>query len=590
MLGVATFTALVGGQAHAQSNPALEPKKPQTPAILVPATPTGGVADPEPVAIPKLVGVVILDSREKLNATSVSGITGVQVRGVDFLKVKDAEKIIKPYLGRPARLSDLRWMQKDIIRFCQGSLDRLLVDVWFPEQNIENGVVQLIVTEGKINKVRVVNEGRKYFSDNLVKSKFHLQEGQRVSSSSINQDIDLANQNSFFRQINMVFQAPAAGADNNTDVELRVQDRFPARVFLGYEDSGNKIMGDHRVLGGLNYGNVFGLDHQLNYQFMADIDFKYLKAHSLSYVAPLPWQHTLTVYGSYARLEANLATIKMNPITLSGDFYQVGARYRVPLQPISGLRHGISLGFDYKRTDNDLAFGGASVFRVPVEIGQWLLDYDASLPDRFGVTSMDLQWYYGPGGWFSASHDRQFQANRTGSDAEYFYGRLQVRRETPLYKGISWVIQANGQWSNNRLLASEQIGAGGYSTVRGYDERVANGDAGFIINNEIYSPAISLGFDRLCPSHAKPGSIDDQIKSGSLQFLVFQDYAAIYSRNYNRGVDQLNANLSSVGAGFRLKIRNNLSMRFDYGYQLFDRRLGYNDYRSRIHLGVVGSF
>lgn len=349
-------------------------------------------------------------------------------------------------------------------------------------------------------------------------------------------------------------------------------------------------MGDHRVLAGLNYGNMFGLDHQLNYQFMADIDFKYLKAHSMSYVAPLPWQHTLTLYGSYAQLNGNLAAINMNPVTLSGDFYQVGLRYRVPLKPISQLRHGISIGFDYKRTDNDLAFGGVSVFRVPVEVGEWVLDYDASLPDSYGITSLDLQGYYSPGGWFSANHDSQFNSNRKNANSDYFYTRLQLRRETPIYKGISWVIQANGQWSNNRLLASEQIGAGGYSTVRGYDERVANGDLGFILNNELYSPVIPLGLDRVFPSHAKPGSVGDQIKSGSLQFLAFYDYAAIYSRNYVRGVDALDANLSSVGAGFRLKLRDNLSVRFDYGYQLFDHRLGYNTYRSRIHLGVVASF
>ena len=59
-----------------------------------------------------------------------------------------------------------------------------------------------------------------------------------------------------------------------TDLMLRTQDRFPLRVYAGYEDSGNQFTGDDRIITGFNYGDLFHLGQQLSYQFTSGEDVK----------------------------------------------------------------------------------------------------------------------------------------------------------------------------------------------------------------------------------------------------------------------------------------------------------------------------
>ena len=106
------------------------------------------------------------------------------------------------------------------------------------------------------------------------------------------------------------------------------------------------------------------------------------------------------------------------------------------------------------------------------------------------------------------------------------------------------------QWAEGRLLPTEQLGAGGVATVRGYDEGMAYGDQGLLINTELRLPVWS-------PSE----------RAGSLQLLAFLDYATISQKHPEDGEDP-HANLASIGGGLRYQWKRNLSVRFDYGWQL----------------------
>ena len=61
--------------------------------------------------------------------------------------------------------------------------------------------------------------------------------------------------------------------------ELNVNDRIPFRPYAGYEDSGTRFTGEDRFLAGFNWGNVFGLDQQLNYQYATDAKFDLVQAN-----------------------------------------------------------------------------------------------------------------------------------------------------------------------------------------------------------------------------------------------------------------------------------------------------------------------
>lgn len=71
------------------------------------------------------------------------------------------------------------------------------------------------------------------------------------------------------------------------------------------------------------------------------------------------------------------------------------------LEPAGSLSHQIQFGFDYKRYDNNLAFGGTRVFGNVTKTAQFLLIYDATRQDSYGQTALENQLVFSPGNLLS---------------------------------------------------------------------------------------------------------------------------------------------------------------------------------------------
>jgi hemolysin activation/secretion protein len=571
-LGLALFAQPVPGQTLDEN---LKPKTPPPKAgktkLDTPAAPTSSPEDEVQVTA-NLKGLVFLRSKEDIKREGMDGVTGVEVRDIPLIGGADFAAALNHYLGQPAKLGTLKAIQRDVIVYCR-SHDRPLVDVIVPNQEVNptNGVIQIVLVEGRIGKVTVQNEGRKWFTDESISRSVRLQPGDPISEKKLLADIDWINRNPF-REVTPSFrQGEQPGL---SDMQLDVRDRIPIRVFAGYEDSGTEATGRDRLLAGFNWGDAFLLGHQLNYQYSTDAEFDTLKAHSVSYIAPLPWRHTLSVYGTYVDINSPLDT-NFNSTAIN---YQAALRYAVPLPILKDYQHEAFVGLDFKHNETDLLFGGTSVDPTETEVLQLVVGYNGSMKDSWGQTSAGLQGFFSPGDITDQNTDSAFDTQHKGAEANYYYGRLTVERVTRLPWNMSWIVRGGGQLANGNLIPSEQLGVGGYNTVRGYDEREANGDQGFVVSTEFRSPAFTV------LGRNSKWKVQDQ-----LQFLAFMDYGQ--TRNVNPDPAEVTEKLWSVGGGLRYTISRYLTFRFDYGVQLRDSNAPVpSDYGSRAHIGVIASF
>ena len=582
---ISVIAAVYVAAAFAQDEriaPKTPPAKPPASEIVPPPADTAASED---ILVPPLKAIIIVSALSDVKPEGVPGATGVKIIGPEFLRRADFEQLLTPYLGQAMSLAKIKQMQREVILFCRAA-DHPVIDAFYPEQDSTEGIIQMAVLEGKVGKITVLNEGERHFKDDVFTNAVRLQRGGFILESQLLDDINWLNRNSYFREVDVAFSQGELG---EVDLQLRVKDRPPVRPYVGYENSGNEILGEHRVLAGVNLGDVLGLDHQLNYQFTTDVDIETFKAHSLSYVVPLPWRHTLTVFGSYVDIDADLTDVGFTNFVQKGQSYQASLRYSVPLPRFAKVDHEISAGFDYKKTDNNLELGlvTAPIFDTLTEIAQFVLAYRGFRPDSFGSTAVGVQGFYSPGDLTPRNDKADFELVRGGADANYLYFRLLAERATKLPLGdgwrqkrvdelFAWHIAGTYQWADSRLLPSEQLGLGGYATVRGYDERVVNGDDGWIINNELRTPAFRIG-----NLLGKAGSYD------TLQFLLFSDYGAARS-------PEADFDLVSVGGGVRYNVNTHFQFRFDYGWQLTDKGLSSvasgKDKDSRAHLAALLSF
>ena len=561
LFGPATFLS-------AQTYEQVAPQTPHAPGSVAAAMPAAdapsNAPDDDRIIIPALRGVIFVADPAAVKPAGIEG-AGVDVSAVPRLDTPAFREKAAARLGRPLTLAGLKEITRDAVLALRAA-DRPVVDVVAPEQSLASGTVQLLVTEGRLGQLRA--EGNRWFSSEQIEGGVRLAPGGPISGSVLLADLAWLNQNPF-RQVDLVF---ARGAESGlTDVILRTQDRRPLRVYAGYDNSGTPLTDDERLFAGVNWGDAFRRGHQLSYQFTASPDFEKLAAHSASYVAPLSWRHTLTVFASHATSQPDIPFFD-----LEGRSWQVGARYRMPLRPWREVEQAFVAGFDFKRSDNDLAFGGASVFAQATDIVQAILGYEASRADARGITSASLAVALSPGGLTGRNDDADHAAARSFADARYAYARLAIERSTRLPAGCVWVARVEGQLASGNLLGSEQLGFGGAASLRGYDEREANGDSGFVVVNELRGPALSLA------RHlgAKNAAADRLVP------LVFLDAGVAVISDTLPG-EEKTRELLSAGVGFRYTLAANLVARADYGWQLRDSGVSPTGDNARAHVSAT---
>jgi hemolysin activation/secretion protein len=573
---LAAFATIGVAGAQSQSFEPIAPKQPvkttHGKVVNEAAKPLTAHANDE-VLVDHLKGIFLLSNPKQARSEGVTSHRAVEPGDVALAQDPDFAPVVQSYLDQPVTMKSLAELSRSIVAFFREH-DRPVVNVFVPEQSITSGYVQVVVVVSRVEKIDAT--GAHYFSNSFLKSQVHLRPDEPISGREVKSDLSWINRNPFLQSD--LLMAPG-NAPGTTDLLLRTQDRFPLRVYAGFEDSGNQFTGEDRFLTGVNYGNLFGIGQQLSYQFTSGDNVNKFTAHSGTYIIPLPWQHQLTFFGSYANSSANLGP----DLSSGGVNWQVSGRYEVPLPGSDHFTESVTAGFDFKRSNNDLIFGVTTVSNVFTDVDQFVLSYQAGYQDDYGSTSASATGFYSPGGLSNNDNNADYQATRGGARSNYVYGQFTLNRVTRLPLGFTWTVRGELQESSANLLPSEQLGLGGYETVRGYDERVANGDNGFLISTEVATPPVSIAHIFGCQK------IKDQ-----LQFLAFADYGGTSLHQVTPADVNPNSNLLGVGPGLRYVINPYVSIRFDYGFQLTKAdyvNAGFDtNHHSRAHLGIVVSY
>ncbi len=503
------------------------------------------------VLVDRLTGIVLVPSPGDVIPAGIPGVQGIWHDLEEF--PPSVGNSLNAYLGKPVSLASLDSMVKDTIRAYRDS-DRPVVDVLVPEQDITSGVVQLVVVEGRLEAVRVQGATRE--EEEYLRRNISTEKGEVLRSSKLLNDLAWMNR-SPYRRVDMVY-APGFRF-GTTDIILRTNEVDPFNAYLGYENSGNELLGEHRLLAGFTWAEAWGPDRTLSYQLTSDIEFESITSHSMVYSLPLPWRHYATFLGAYVDSQAQV-DVDGTPLDIGGESWQLSSRYAMPIRfwAPDNWSHELEFGLDFKSSNNNLEFGGAEFFDATTHIYQLGLGYNVLQQDKGGATKFDLTGYLSPGGWDDNNTTGKFQESRAGADSSYTYLTASIERSQRIGRQATARFRAQGQISQDNLLASEQLGIGGPSTVRGYNTSIARGDKGGLLSAELYSPIYSLA-----------QWFDWRYTNDELRFLVFADYASVSNANLLEG-EQSSQDLFSLGFGFRYNIDEMIRIRADIGFPISD--------------------
>jgi hemolysin activation/secretion protein len=362
------------------------------------------------------------------------------------------------------------------------------------------------------------------------------------------------------------------------DIDLLTKDVTPFRVYVGFDNQGIPSLGMNEWNAGFNWGNVFGSGQMLSYQLAQSFNTRY-RSNSLSYDIPFPWKGRVELLGSYSTASPYI----------NQYFSELGRNAQVSLyykQQLPSFRTGkvsfnqtIGIGYDFKTTNDNLAFGGLQVFQGTAQIDQFPVFYDITESDPYGITSLNNRFVLSPGGFNADNSTASFNSIYAGTSSNYIYDNINISRTQYMPLGTQIASGVDFQAANHNLLYSEQMAAGGIYSAPGYSPDTATGSRGVMLNEEFKLPPVNIvSALRLTGSNAIP-----------VRFGLFWDYADLSSVDNVSAVTGLpdTAVLESAGVSLHTVIGGHFDLRFALGWRL--RHMPYGAYGKGLFEDIVMS-
>lgn len=413
------------------------------------------------------------------------------VEGLSPLSQAFLNDYFKPLQNRPYSLKELQEVSKDleqIIREQGYPFYRVIV----PPQTLATGDVKLQVISFTLGEIEVT--GNKYFSrNNIITSLPILKKTESPNTQALSEALKVANKHPS-KQVQITFKP--SQAPDKLDAKVTVADQRPYQASLSANNYGTQSSGDYRLTGALQYSNLWGLDHILNGSYSTSPDHAdTVEQYGVSYSLPVYQLHGwLSAY--YANSSVNTGTVATDfTVTGSGEMY--GIHYQQFLPKWGKYEHSLDFGIDNRFFINDIQFQntqiGGNVRSAPFSVL-----YRGEYPWKNTHSSYYIQWV---GNTDFGGHNSQayYWDSKPNPINGYQGARLNAKQNWDLIRYGSnfsvnvkdWLIQTSltGQYSNNPLIAGEQLGIGGSFDVRGYDQRETGADSGQIVKFELSTPS-----------------------------------------------------------------------------------------------------
>lgn len=519
-----------------QPAPTPTPLPPEQTAPILPPTPTPSPTPTEP-AQPT-------PSPSPEPASISFPVSKIEVTGSTILTTADLEPITKPLEGRSVTLEELRQAADKITQLY---LDRGFITsrAILTDQTITNGVVQIQVVEGSLERIEV--DGTQRLNQSYVRNRILLGANPPLNRDKLEDQLRLLKSDPLFTNVEASLR-PGTKLGQSILI-VRVTESPAVTGFIGSDNYSPPSVGSVRLGAGLSYRNLTGIGDEIQGSYYhtttsgADVfDF--------SYRVPLNAMNgtlQLRAAPSYNRI----TDPDFEDLDIRGGNGLYEINYRQPLIRTPRQEFALSLGFSFENgqtflfQDTPFPFGigpdedGKSKTRV-LKFGQDFVNRDPQ-----GAWALRSQFSFGLGIFDATENDDPVP------DGQFFSWLGQIQRVQRLGNDHLLIIQGDIQLTPDSLLPSQQFVIGGGQSVRGYRQNARSGDNGFRFSIE----------DRIALAR-------DEAGVPVFQLAPFVDMGKVWNKSDNP--NKLSDQTFLIGAGLGLLWQPvpQFYLRFDYGYPI----------------------
>lgn len=352
-----------------------------------------------------------------------------QVTGNSVLPVSKIEQAVYPFLGESKSIEDVEAARAALEKSFHDA-GYLTVFVSTPEQEVNEKVVRLEVTEGKVEKLRVV--GAKYYSLGAIKNRAgELAEGKVPYFPNVQRQLASLNGQPD-RQVAPVLRP--GKTPGKVEVDLKVEDKLPLHASLELNNRYIANTTHTRLNGSLRYDNLWQQDHSLSLSFqLTPENTDETRVLSATYMIPTPGGDYWALYGVLSR--SDVAAV--GDVSVIGNGSILGLRYIHPLPApaLSGYFHNLTLGVDYKDFKESTRLIGTG-FNTPISYMPFYAGYDGTVQAEKSSTQFNLGLTFAIRNL--GSDEQEFFEKRSRAEGSFAYLRGDLKHTYKLPK--SWEL------------------------------------------------------------------------------------------------------------------------------------------------------
>jgi hemolysin activation/secretion protein len=542
-------------QVPLQNNPGLV--MPNSPELLpdtarkdrqnLPTPPTQTPDEKLKLPAPDTVPLVQLDNPDFM-------LKHIVVEGNTVVSNDEIQPLITPYENKVVNLNELGKLV-DALNKLYYSKGYYTSQAYIPPQDIDKQTITVKIMEGHVGKVTI--SGNRFLKAQAVIRDTDLKQGEILNVVQLQERLRrIGNQSGYYKLKGVLTPGPET---SQTDVDLKVAERFPLQISPTFDNQGRPHIGTYRTGIELDHSDLTGHGDHFNARWIAAAGTQIAAG---SYFIPINKYGTqVGSTFSFSQVDINLHT--SNQPKIIGRAYDYAGVVVQPLNPSRSLISDASLNFRRINT----FFDGQRDPGSTVNIAAMRFGLTFNKADRLGRTYMRLQSSVAPG-WMGAN--RKFWKN------EMFTTRLVTLPHRNLL-----ILRGHAQLTPDDLPAAEMMQIGGAYSVRGFSEGLLAGDSGYNFGVEHRWPI--PGLQRVSPWLAN-----------RVQGASFFDFGNVWIHRgnplYVSGLSNMSQRklLMGTGVGFRARVSSMMEGFVDLGWGLTNQgRVEPNAQPSfRVHFGL----
>jgi hemolysin activation/secretion protein len=413
----------------------------------------------------------------------------IRVLGNSQLPATVIETAVYPYTGPEKTIADVESARLALeTAYRLAGFSTVYVDI--PEQTVDDGIVRLKVTEGRLSHVRI--EGAKYFSARRIRSAFpDIDPGDVPNIPALQRGLASLNSETGDRSVVPVL---SAGAQPGTvDLTLRVEDELPLRASVEVNDQYTANTTRWRLGLSLGYDNLFNRFDSVSFQYQtAPEEPSEMAVIAGSYVTRWGRDDRNRFAFTYIDSDSDVAAVGTLSVLGKGQIAQ--AQLIFPLVNEATASHTLTFGAAFKSFDELIRLDVDENLATPISYMSFSLGHGSVWRGERAEWKLNSGIDFGLRRIFNGA--QEFADKRYRGRPNFFTLHADGSYGRPFGKWLAMRTRVGGQYSAEPLISNEQFAIGGAHTVRGYLEASELGDVGALGSFEFGSQPRPVFGDR----------------------------------------------------------------------------------------------